>query len=81
MNSLTSRPVSGFVLVRFTLLNDDTATNTQPGLHFANASVWLSCARTLAVFDITPPVEHGKLVMPKFETNGATIRYDAISHR
>ncbi|KAF9067150.1 O-methylsterigmatocystin oxidoreductase [Rhodocollybia butyracea] len=35
-----------------------------PGVHLADASVWLACASVLAAFDISPAVKDGTTVMP-----------------
>lgn len=45
-----------------------------PGLNLADASVFISCAMTLAVFDITKAVENGDVVEPEVEYTSGTIR-------
>jgi len=47
-----------------------------PGKYFADTSLFLMIATTLAVFDISPPVDaHGKAVLPKVEYTGTIIRH------
>lgn len=49
------------------------------GLHLADASVFISCAMSLAVFDISKCVENGVVVEPLHEQTSGTIRYVAES--
>ncbi len=49
------------------------------GLHLADASVFISCAMSLAVFDISKCVENGVVVEPLHEQTSGTIRYIAES--
>ncbi|KAF8132785.1 cytochrome P450 [Boletus edulis] len=44
-----------------------------PGLFLANSTVWLLCAQSLAVFDISKHVENGVEVTPEFNQVGGTI--------
>ena len=44
------------------------------GLHLADASVFISCAMALAVFDITKMVENGQVIVPEVEYTSGTIR-------
>lgn len=47
-----------------------------PGLNLAQSSLWLSCAMSLAVFDIEKYVdEFGNVVEPKIHYSDGTIRY------
>ncbi|EIM85529.1 cytochrome P450 [Stereum hirsutum FP-91666 SS1] len=46
-----------------------------PGLNLADASVFISCAMTLAVFDITKAVENGDVVEPEVEYTSGTISH------
>ena len=48
--------------------------NVLPGMHMADASVFILCAMTLATFDIAKAVENGRVVEPKAEFNSGTIR-------
>lgn len=47
------------------------------GLNLADASVFMSCAMALAMFDITKVVENGNVVEPAVEYTSGTIRYDS----
>lgn len=38
---------------------------TCPGIHLAEATMWLACASVLASFDIRPPEENGEPVLPE----------------
>ena len=43
-----------------------------PGIHLADASMWLLCMSVLAMFDVVPPVKHGEpLVSPGKFSDGA----------
>ncbi|KAN0076772.1 Cytochrome P450 [Tylopilus felleus] len=44
-----------------------------PGLFFAQSTLWLICAQSLAVFDISKHVENGVEVTPEFNQVGGTI--------
>ncbi|KIJ05619.1 hypothetical protein PAXINDRAFT_93216, partial [Paxillus involutus ATCC 200175] len=46
-----------------------------PGLHFAEASIFISVAMSLAVLDISRPVEDGVEVIPKFDVTGGTVSH------
>ncbi|OJA20233.1 hypothetical protein AZE42_12696 [Rhizopogon vesiculosus] len=46
-----------------------------PGLHLADASVWLSAAMSLAVFNISKVVENGVEIMPEFDSTSGTISH------
>jgi cytochrome P450 len=46
-----------------------------PGLHLADASVFISCVMTLAVFDISKCVENGIVVEPVNESTTGTISH------
>ncbi|KAL4267769.1 cytochrome P450 family protein [Pleurotus pulmonarius] len=35
-----------------------------PGMHLGDAAMWLACASVLASFDIRPPEENGKCILP-----------------
>lgn len=48
-------------------------------MHFADASVWITCAMTLAACDISKVVENGTVVEPVVEYTGGTIRYAFVS--
>jgi hypothetical protein len=43
-----------------------------PGLFFAQSTVWLMCAQSLAAFDISKHVENGAEVTPEFKQMGGT---------
>lgn len=45
-----------------------------PGLHLAEASVYLMVVMSLAVFDIHPVIENGVPVLPEHENTDGTIR-------
>ena len=49
--------------------------NFRTGLYFADASVWITCAMTLAAFDISKAVENGKIIEPTVEYTSGVIRY------
>ncbi|KAJ7781604.1 cytochrome P450 [Mycena metata] len=46
-----------------------------PGMHLADASIFISCAMALAVFDISKCVENGKVVVPIHENTTGTISH------
>ncbi|KAG1869549.1 cytochrome P450 [Suillus subluteus] len=46
-----------------------------PGLHLADASVWVSNVMSLAVFDISKVVEKGVEVTPEVDHTSGTVRY------
>ncbi|KAG2158981.1 cytochrome P450 [Suillus bovinus] len=46
-----------------------------PGIHLAEASVWLSAVMSLAVFDISKAVENGIEITPEVDPLSGTIRY------
>ncbi|KAG2337086.1 cytochrome P450 [Suillus weaverae] len=46
-----------------------------PGLHLADASVWISTAMSLAVFDISKVVERGVEVTPEVDPTSGTISH------
>ncbi|KAG6919294.1 hypothetical protein DXG01_007426 [Tephrocybe rancida] len=46
-----------------------------PGMHLADASVFISCAMSLAVFDISKSVENGVIVEPVHENTDGTISH------
>ncbi|KIM45959.1 hypothetical protein M413DRAFT_298764 [Hebeloma cylindrosporum] len=46
-----------------------------PGVHLADASVFISCAMTLAVFDISKCVENGAVIEPVHENTTGTISH------
>lgn len=45
-----------------------------PGLSLADASLWISSAMCLAVFDITKAVENGVEITPVVDATAGTIR-------
>lgn len=45
-----------------------------PGLNLADASVFISCAMSLAVFDIAKAVENGVEITPVVDNTPGTIR-------
>ena len=47
----------------------------RPGLNLADASIFISCAMALALFDITKKVENGVVVEPVNDYTSGTIRY------
>ncbi|KAG0699881.1 cytochrome P450 [Suillus ampliporus] len=46
-----------------------------PGLHLADASVWISIAMSLAVFDISKVVENGVEITPELDPSSGTISH------
>ncbi|KAG2077746.1 cytochrome P450 [Suillus decipiens] len=46
-----------------------------PGLHLADASVWMSVAMSLAVFDISKVVENGVEITPEIDPSSGTISH------
>lgn len=44
------------------------------GLHLADASVFISCVMSLAVFDVAKCVENGVVIEPVHENTTGTIR-------
>ena len=52
------------------------------GYHFAHSTVWLMCAQTLAVFDISKHIENGVEITPELNPVGGTIMFvtDIILH-
>ncbi|KAG2738465.1 cytochrome P450 [Suillus brevipes Sb2] len=46
-----------------------------PGLHLADASIWISAAMSLAVFDISKIVENGIEITPEFEPSLSSISH------
>ncbi|KAG2040012.1 cytochrome P450 [Suillus americanus] len=46
-----------------------------PGLHLAEASVWMSTAMSLAVFDISKVVENGIEITPEVDPSSGTISH------
>jgi len=46
-----------------------------PGLHLADASVFISCAMSLAVFDISKCVENGVVMEPVHQNTNGTISH------
>ncbi|KAI0072612.1 cytochrome P450 [Panus rudis PR-1116 ss-1] len=46
-----------------------------PGLHLADASIWLSCAMTLATYNITKTFEDGQFIEPICEYTTGTISH------
>ncbi|KAG6836101.1 hypothetical protein H0H93_011374 [Arthromyces matolae] len=51
------------------------ARRTCPGMHLADASVWISCAMTLAAFDISKATEDGVVIEPVHGNTNGTIRH------
>jgi hypothetical protein len=45
------------------------------GSHLADASVFITCATTLAVFNISKCVENGVVIEPVHDSTTGTIRY------
>ncbi|KAG5721459.1 O-methylsterigmatocystin oxidoreductase [Termitomyces sp. T112] len=46
-----------------------------PGLHLADASIFISCAMSLAVFDITKYIENGTVIEPVHENTDGTVSH------
>ncbi|OBZ76382.1 O-methylsterigmatocystin oxidoreductase [Grifola frondosa] len=46
-----------------------------PGLNLADASIWLSCAMSLAAFDISKATEDGVVIEPSLEYSTGTISH------
>ncbi|PCH44802.1 cytochrome P450 [Wolfiporia cocos MD-104 SS10] len=46
-----------------------------PGMHLAEATIFLVCAMSLAVFDIAKPVEDGSIVDPDIEYTSGTLSH------
>ena len=49
-------------------------TTGNSGINLADASIFLACATTLALFDIKPVVEDGKEIIPEVAYTTGTIR-------
>ncbi|KAG1788381.1 cytochrome P450 [Suillus variegatus] len=49
-----------------------------PGLHLADASVWLSAAMSLAVFDISKVVENGVEITPEIDPSSGTVSHPKL---
>ncbi|KAG2136978.1 cytochrome P450 [Suillus bovinus] len=47
-----------------------------PGLHLADASIWISTAMSLAVFDISKVVENGVEITPEVEPLPGAVRFE-----
>lgn len=57
-----------------------------PGLHLADASIWISAVMTLAVFDISKVVKNGVEITPEVEPSSGTVSHPkpfecSIKHR
>ena len=50
-------------------------TRICPGMHFADASVFIWCAMILSVYDISKASENGKLVEPIDSYTTGAVRY------
>ena len=48
-------------------------------MHMADSSIFISCAMSLAVFDISKCVENGKVIEPVHENTTGTIRSISLS--
>ncbi|KAF9483933.1 cytochrome P450 [Pholiota conissans] len=48
-----------------------------PGLHLADASLFITCAMTLAVFDVSKHTENGVIIEPNHENTTGTISHPA----
>ncbi|KAJ8579599.1 hypothetical protein M405DRAFT_754299, partial [Rhizopogon salebrosus TDB-379] len=46
-----------------------------PGRHIADASVWISAAMSLAVFDISKVVENGVEITPMLDPTSGTVSH------
>ncbi|KAG1747595.1 cytochrome P450 [Suillus lakei] len=46
-----------------------------PGLHLADASIWISAAMSLAVFDISKIIENGVEITPDFDPSSGSISH------
>ncbi|KAG1874858.1 cytochrome P450 [Suillus subluteus] len=64
------------------LANDGKDPETEPhtacfgfGIHLADASIWISTAMSLAVFDISKVVENGVQITPEVEPSPGTISH------
>ena len=44
------------------------------GIHLADATMWLVCVSVLATFEVTPPVEDGKPIIPSGKFLDGSIR-------
>jgi hypothetical protein len=75
--------VSEYVQVPSRIVHQDQArlTDILPGLHLADASIFISCAMSLAVFDISKYIENGVIVEPVHDNTTGTIRYDDVRSR
>jgi hypothetical protein len=51
------------------------------GLHLADASIWISAAMSLAVFDISKAVENGVEITPEYDVTSGLIWYVGILTR
>ncbi|KAH7890618.1 cytochrome P450 [Phlebopus sp. FC_14] len=48
-----------------------------PGIHLADASMWLACASILAFLDVRPPLKDGKLILPDARFMDGSISHPA----
>jgi hypothetical protein len=48
-------------------------------MHLGDLSVFMSCAMSLAVFDISKYVENGVVIEPVYEGMAGAIRYDDLT--
>lgn len=48
--------------------------DSQTGMHLADASVWISVAMSLAVFNVSKIVENGVEITPEIDPSSGTIR-------
>ena len=51
---------------------------SSPGLHLADASVFIVCVMALAVFDVSKCIEHGIVIEPVHDYTTGTIRYEKV---
>ena len=46
------------------------------GMNLADASIFISCAMSLAVFNVSKPIENGRVVEPVYSFTSGTIRFE-----
>ena len=64
-----------YIYICYRLSRLITLSRICPGLHLADASIFLSCAMSLAVFNISKVVENGITIEPSGEYTTGTIRF------
>lgn len=73
------KPASEFAQVERVCHIKNAPSDIRIGLHLADASVWASCAMTLAAFDIDKVIHDGKVIEVVPEYTSGTIRCARLS--